>query len=316
MPIDTPAFTPPVVVVTGPTATGKTAAAIRLAEHLPIEVINGDSRLFYRGMDIGTAKPSMEERTLVAHHLIDTHGPADITSVAAFQDRVYALVHEIHNRHALPVLVGGTQQYVNAVVEGWRIPRVAPQPEIRERLQQEAESRGTDYLVDRLRQLDSAAAASTGPNLRRVIRALEVIEVTGRPISEQQGKAGVWFAPLLVGLTMPRDALYGRIDRRVDDMLKRGLDDELRAILASGVPPDAPALSSIGYRQLLPYLRGEQSLEEAAQRIKHDTHRLVRQQQTWLRKSKGLMLVDVTAVDWFTQLLRLVEDHLALHPIP
>jgi tRNA dimethylallyltransferase len=316
MTIDTPPATPPIVVITGPTATGKTAAAIRLADHLPIEVINGDSRLFYRGMDIGTAKPSPEERAAVPHHLVDTLDAAGTTSLAEFQDTVYTLIREVHARHALPVLVGGTQQYVNAVVEGWRIPRVPPHPEIRARFQREAERCGAERLLDRLRDLDPAAANSTGPNLRRVIRALEVIEVTGKPISEQQGKTGVWFAPLLIGLTMPRDALYGRIDRRVDEMLDRGLVDELRVILDSGVPSDAPALSSIGYRQLMPYLRDEQSLEEATQRIKHDTHRLVRQQQTWLRKSTGLMAIDVSGDSWFDTLLQLVMDHLTQHPIP
>ena len=303
-------------MLTGPTATGKTDAAIRLGDRLPVEIINGDSRLFYRGMDIGTAKPTPADRRGVPHHLIDTLDPTESTSLAQFQDQAFALVVQIHGRSRLPLLVGGTQQYITAVVEGWRIPRVAPRPELRTRLQRGIDEHGIDPLLDRLRELDSAAAASTGPNPRRVIRALEVIEVTGRPISEQQGKGDVPFAPLLIGLTMPRDRLYERIDRRVDAMLAAGLVDEVGRLLAAGVPADAPALSSIGYRQVIPFLQGEATLEETAERIRHDTHRLVRQQQTWLRKASGLVEIDVSEPGWFERLRAVVDRHLTAHSIP
>ena len=283
---------------------------------MPIEIINGDSRLFYRGMDIGTAKPSLAERAAVPHHLIDTLDPADAMSLATFQDQVYALIDEVHGRHAVPVIAGGTQQYVNAIVEGWRIPRVAPEPELRERLQREADSLGREHLAARLAGLDPIAAESIGLNLRRIIRALEVISVTGRPISDQQGKSEVTFAPLLVGLTMPREMLYPRIDERTDRMIANGLVEEVRSLLERGIPPTAPSLSSIGYRQVLPYLRGEQSLREVTDRIKHDTHRLVRHQQTWLRKSEGLVELDVSVDGWFDRLLGAVHDHLAMHPVP
>jgi tRNA dimethylallyltransferase len=302
-------------VLTGPTATGKSDAAIRLAAHLPIEVINGDSRLFYRGMDIGTAKPLPEERAAVPHHLIDTLDPAETMTLARFQDEVYALIDAVHGRKRLPLLVGGTQQYINAVVEGWRMPRVPPQPELRERLRAESDAHGHDRLLVRLRDLDPAAADAIGQNLRRVIRALEVIEVTGRPISEQQGKGEVSFAPLVVGLTMPRDLLYARIDRRVERMVASGLLDEVRALLASGVPEDAPALSSIGYRQVLACLRGTESIETATERIRNDTHRLVRQQQTWLRRSRGLLEIDVSSAGWFDRLRSVIARHVDDHPI-
>ena len=304
------------VVLTGPTATGKTAAAIRLGKLLPIEVINADSRLFYRGMDIGVAKPTAAEQEAVPHHLIDILDPGDTATLAGFQDDAYRLIREIHGRHALPLLAGGTQQYINAVVEGWRIPRVAPQPELRVQLEREAERHGREHLLERLRTLDPAAAESTGPNLRRIIRALEVIEVTGRPISEQQGKSDPWFASLLVGLTMPRELLYPRIDRRAEEQIEAGLIDEVRGLLERGVPPDAPALGSIGYRQVLPHLRGEATLEETVERIKHDTHRLVRHQETWLRKMPNVIAIDVSEDGWFDRLLATIERFLELHPIP
>lgn len=303
-------------MLTGPTASGKTATAIRLADHFPLEIINGDSRLFYRGMDIGTAKPTSAELAAAPHHLVNTLDPGEGMSLAEFQDQVYALIDEIHGRGVLPMIVGGTQQYINAVVEGWQIPRVEPQPELRQQLQREADEHGRDYLLARLELLDPAAASSTGPNLRRIIRALEVIEITGRPISEQQGKSEVAFAPLLIGMTMPRDLLYPRIDRRVDQMIEDGLVDEVRGLLDKGLSPDAPSLSSIGYRQVLPYIEGDQSLEEVTERIKHDTHQLVRHQQTWLRKSRDLVTVDVSEDGWFEHLVELIHDHLGHHPLP
>jgi tRNA dimethylallyltransferase len=267
-------------------------------------------------MDIGVAKPTPTERAAVPHHLIDILDPAETATLAQFQDDAYRLIREIHARGALPLLAGGTQQYINAVVEGWRIPRVEPQPELRERLGREADERGRGHLLERLRRLDPAAAESTGPNLRRIIRALEVIEVTGRPISEQQGKSEPPFASLLVGLTTPRDELYPRIDRRAEAQIADGLVDEVRGLLDRGVPPDAPALGSIGYRQVLPYLRGEATLDDAVERIKHDTHRLVRHQETWLRKTPDLIEIDVSEEGWFDRLLTTIRTFLDKHPIP
>jgi tRNA dimethylallyltransferase len=310
------ALKPPIAVITGPTATGKTAAALGLARHVPMEVINGDSRLFYRGMDIGTAKPSRSERSSVPHHLIDTLDPDQSTSLAEFQDQVYALIPQVLDRGRLPVIVGGTQQYINAIVEGWRIPRVSPQQDIRQRLEEEAARFGRNRVLKRLERLDPDAAASIGTNLRRAIRALEVIEVTGKPISAQQGKSEVPFEPLLIGLSLHREALYHRIDRRVHQMIAAGLVAEVQSLLDRNVPPTAPALSSIGYRQVLPFLAGEVTEAEMIERIQLDTHRLVRHQQTWLRKTPNLVQVDVSNPNWHDQLLKRVESHLAAFPLP
>ena len=293
----------PVLVLTGPTATGKTATAIELARHYTLEIINGDSRLFYRGMDIGTAKPSAAERAAVPHHLIDMLDPGDAMSLAEFQDQAFALIREIHQRDRLPVIAGGTQQYINAVIEGWKIPRVSPQPELRARLEQEAREHGREQLRERLARLDPVAADSIGLNTRRLIRALEVIEATGRPISEQQGKGDVDFAPLLISLTMPRNQLYERIDDRSHAMVEAGLVDEVRSLLEAGVSPDASAFSSIGYRQVIPYLSGEIDHDQMITRIQHDTHRLVRHQETWLRKSSAAITIDVSEHGWFSSVI-------------
>lgn len=296
----------PVAILTGPTATGKTTAAIRLAGDVDIEIINGDSRLFYRGMDIGTAKPTADEQAMVPHHLIDTLDPADAMSLAQFQDQAFALIDAIHARGRLPVIVGGTQQYINAVVEGWVIPRVAPQPELRARLQVEAEQHGREALRERLMAVDPEAAESIGLNTRRLIRALEVFEVTGRPISEQQGKRETPFSSHVIALTMPRDHLYERIDNRVHALVAAGLVEEVQSLLDRGVSPDAPAFSSIGYRQVVPYLHGDITLEQMIERIQHDTHRLVRQQETWLRKSRNVTWIDASEPGWYERLREVV----------
>jgi tRNA dimethylallyltransferase len=306
--------TPPLIVLVGPTAVGKTARSLDLAERFGGEIVNADSRSFYRGMDIGTAKVSPAERARVPHHLIDILDPGDAVSLASFQDFATAAIHDITARDRLPFLVGGTPQYVNALVEGWQIPRVEPDEAFRRDLERLAEEHGVAPLHERLAKVDPAAAAKIGTNLRRIIRALEVYEKTGRPISEQQAKGPPPFHALELELWLPRDVLYPRIDARVDDQVARGLFGEIRGLLAQGVPPDAPSFSSIGYRQALPYLRGEASAGEVIARIKHDTHRLVRHQETWWRKNPRLVRIDMAGAAPLDQAIRAIENHLHNRP--
>jgi tRNA dimethylallyltransferase len=289
---------PKIVVITGPTAVGKTALGIELALRFGGEVVNADSRYLYRGMVIGVAKPSIAERQGVPHHLIDVCEPNDEMSLATFQEIAMAAIAGVHARGHLSLLVGGTPLYINAVVEGWRIPRVPPQAAIRARLEAEAQTVGSEALTERLRALDPIAAARSGQNLRRVIRALEIHEVTGIAMSEQEGKGPRPFDALEIRLTMPREQLHAAIDHRVDDQIVHGIVNEVRSLLDSGVSPDAPAMSAIGYRQLLPYLRGEETLAEAIVRIKLATHRYVRHQATWLRRNPNLIPIDVTELGW------------------
>ena len=231
-------------------------------------------------------------------------------SLATYQDLAMAAIAAILARGRLPFLVGGTPLYVNAVIEGWHIPRVPPNHAFRAALTAEAAARGLPPLAARLRVVDPVAAERAGTNLRRVIRALEVYEATGIPMSAQEGKGPRPFRTLELGLTMPRSALYQAIDARVDDQIERGLVQEVRALLEGGLDPAAPAMTSLGYRQLLPYLRGEASLEDAVARIKADTHRYVRHQESWLRRNSRLIWLDVTEQGWLERAVTLVERFL------
>jgi tRNA dimethylallyltransferase len=289
---------PRIVVVAGPTAVGKTALGIALAEKFDGEVVNADSRYLYQGFDIGVAKPDLAERRGIPHHLIDILPPDGDMTLARYQDLALGAIAQVVDRSKLPILVGGTPLYVNAVVEGWQMPRVPPNPSLRTALETEADTRGLETLVKRLREVDPVAAERCGRNLRRIIRALEVYKETGIPMSVQASKGPPPFEALELGLTMPRDALYRAIDNRVRDQIERGLVEEVRSLLESGVPESAPAMSSLGYRQLLPYVRGESSREQAIERIRHDTHRYVRHQETWLRRNARLIWLDVTSPEW------------------
>jgi tRNA dimethylallyltransferase len=299
------------VVVTGPTAVGKTAFAIELASRLDGEIVNADSRYFYRGFDIGVAKPSTAERQLVPHHLIDILDPEDDMSLALYQERAYRVIDEIAARGHLPLLTGGTPLYINAVVEGWKIPEVPPNPAFRADLEQQARASGPGSLLERLAAVDPESANRTGTNVRRIIRALEVFAATGKPLSSLQSKGPPPYDVLELGLTMPRKMLYERIDQRIDKQIERGLVEEVRQLIHAGVPAKAPAMSAIGYRQLLPYLSGEESLEIAIERIKSDTRRYVRHQETWFRKNKRLLPIDVTQRGWESGAYALVAHFLA-----
>jgi len=274
----------PLVVIVGPTAVGKTAVSLHLAQALEGEVVSADSRLLYRGMDIGTAKPTAEEQARVPHHMIDVAAPDETVGLAEFQEGAYAAVAEVHRRRRLPLLVGGTGQYVRAVVQGWRIPRVPPHPELRAELEAQAEQEGTEHLHARLARLDPAAAARIDHrNVRRVVRALEVCLVTGRPISEQQGRRPPPYRVLQIGLTRERAALYARADRRAEAMIDAGLEDEVRGLLDAGYGWDVPAMSGLGYLQFRPYFAGRATLEEVLEEIKRATHRFIRHQYNWFR---------------------------------
>ena len=305
---------PKLIVIAGPTAVGKTRLGIELSLRFDGEVINADSRYFYRGMDIGVAKPDIVERRGVPHHLVDILDPNEEMSLAIYQERAMQAIYSVLARGHVPFLVGGTPLYINAVVEGWRIPPVPPNPEFRARMEDKAARLGVSALAERLAVVDPVAAKRCGTNLRRIIRALEVYEATGVPMSQQEGKGPRPFDTLEFGLTMPRAQLYEAIDRRVDDQIQRGLVEEVRLLLEGGVPPDAPAMSALGYRQLLPYFRGETTLDEAIARIKLDTHRYVRHQETWLRRNPRLIPIDVTQPDWIERAAALVAEFLGRPP--
>jgi tRNA dimethylallyltransferase len=275
---------PPLVVILGPTAVGKTEIAIQVAGSLDGEIVSADSRLLYRGMDIGTAKPTPEEQARVPHHLIDVAGPDEDWSLAVYQRQAYRAISAIHARGGLPFLVGGTGQYIRAVVEGWTIPEVKSDPRLREVLEDWAEEVGLHGLHERLAVLDPQAAARIDfRNLRRTVRALEVILRTGRRFSAQRRRQPRPFCALQIGLTRPRAELYARVDARIQAMLEEGLIGEVKRLLERGYSPDLPTLSAIGYREIVGYLQGEISLEEAVALIKRHTRQFVRRQANWFK---------------------------------
>ncbi len=299
------------MVILGPTAVGKSALAIRLAERLPDggEIVSADSRLFYRGMDIGTAKPSPADRARVPHHLIDVAEPNEPWTLARFQQAAFAAIDAIQARGRTPLLVGGAGQYVRAIVEGWTVPAGEPDMHLRAELEEFAAQHGPAALHARLAERDPAAAARIDArNVRRVARALEYALATGEPISRQQRKQPPPYPALQIGLSLPRPALYARIDERVEAMIAAGLVEEVRGLAARGYAWDLPAMSGLGYRQIGQYLRGECDLPEAIRRIKSETRRFVRRQAAWFRPTDpAIHWTDAEQLD-LEELVRLIGE--------
>lgn len=283
----------PLILIMGPTAVGKSKIAIKLAERLEGEIVSADSRLFYRGMDIGTAKPTSAEQRIAPHHLIDVTNPDEIWSLALFQKKAHRVISDIHSRHHLPFLVGGTGQFIRAVTEGWQPPSQPPDYKLRNALERWAGEIGPTALYQRMAQIDLQAAEKIDPhNLRRTIRALEVIFTTGEKFSTQRTSQASPYRLLRIGLTIPRAELYSRIDERVDEMLAYGFLDEVRRLLSQGYSTDLPSLSAIGYRELIDYLKGKTTFAEAVVLIKRHTHEYVRRQANWFKP-------DDPAIHWY-----------------
>jgi tRNA dimethylallyltransferase len=287
----------PLVVIAGATATGKTALAIALAAQLrpawEAEVVSADARQIYRLMDIATAKPTPAERARLPHHLLDIVWPDETLTLADYQRLANTAIKEVWERGRLPLLVGGAGLYIRAVVDGLAIPQVAPQPELRAELEALLAVEGVAALHARLAALDAVTAARIDArNPRRLIRALEVCLVTGRPFSEQQGARPTPYLPLFFGLNMERDALYTRADARIDAMLVAGLIAETEKLLARGYSWKLPSMSSLGYREIGAYLRGEATQDEAITRFKQATHGYIRRQLTWFLRDERIEWLD------------------------
>lgn len=283
------------VAIIGPTGVGKTELAIHLAQRYYGEIINADSRQIYRFIDIGTAKPSKEELASVPHHLFDIIEPNQQFSLAEYQKLAYQAISDIQKRNKLPFLVGGSGLYVWAVLEGWLVPKVAPNELFRLELEQRAAGGKADELYQELLQIDPVAAGKIDPrNVRRVIRALEVTKTGTRPFSELQQKQPPPFQTLIIGLTAERKELYQRVDERIDGMINSGFITEVTQLMAMGYDLDLPAMSSIGYREIGQYLKGELTLEQAVYKIKVGTHRFIRHQCAWFRlKDERIKWFDV-----------------------
>ena len=280
------------IVICGPTAVGKTAAAIGVAERLGGEIVCADSRTIYRGMDIGTAKPTPTQQARVAHHLLDIANPDQVVTLATYREMAIAAMAQIRANGRVPILSGGTGLYIQAVVDGFTIPQVPPDFALRTRLEAlERDHPGT--LHRRLHEVDPIAAARIHPrNVRRLSRALEVYEHTGRPISIQQRRDPIG-AAVQVGLTMDRDGLHRRIEARVDEQLAAGLAGEVQGLPDRGYSATLPAMQGLGYKEIIEYLRGAVSLEDAARRLKRNTRRYAKRQFTWFHRDDRIRWLDV-----------------------
>lgn len=292
-------------VLAGPTASGKTALSLRLARKYGCEILCMDSMQLYRGMDIGTAKPTREEQSLVRHHMLDVAEPTEAYSVARYQDEAEICIKDIHARGKRALLVGGTGLYLRALRHPMALGDTCGDPAFRREMETIAqEDGGRERLHAMLSKTDlKSAEVIHMNNVRRVIRALEVYHLTGVPFSQQpQNHEEPPFQYRVASLTMDRELLYRRIEQRVDDMLKAGLIDEVQRLLDRGVPTTAQAMMGLGYKELIPYLRGECALEEAIYAIKLGTRHYAKRQLTWMRREEDVCWVDSTSSDAFEQL--------------
>lgn len=270
------------IAIVGPTGVGKSHLAVKMAQNFSGEIVSADSRQVYRHMDIGTAKPSRQDMALVRHHLIDIINPNESFSLAQYQELTNNAINGIIGRDRIPFLVGGSGQYVRAVLEGWGIPRVPPNPNLRRDLEEKAAGGGVKELYRELGLADPAAAGRVDRNNpRRVIRALEIARGSAGTAAGNGNNEAPPFRHITIGLTRDRDELYRRIDTRVDRMIEQGLVEEVEKLVNMGYGLNLPSMSGIGYRQIGMYLEGNITLETAIQQIKFESHRFVRQQYNW-----------------------------------
>ena len=287
----------PLLVLAGPTAVGKTALAMKLAGLMHSDIISADSAQIYRGMDLGTAKPTAHEQQQVRHHLIDIVEPDQAFSAADYKRAAENTIVKLWNAGQIPFMVGGTGLYIRAVVDNYAFGKKGADPRLRESLAREAENKGLDTLYKRLKDLDPAAAEKIHPNdQRRIIRALEVFILEGRPISEQVTHSGRDLSPyrsLVFSLMMDRDSLYRRIDNRVDFMIKMGFLEEVEKLSSKGFNGNAPGMQVLGYRQLLDYIQGKRTWPATVEEIKKETRNLAKRQLTWFRRMPRVIGIQI-----------------------
>lgn len=275
--------------IVGPTGTGKSRIAVKVAKELNGEIISCDSMQIYRGMDIGTAKIRPEETGGIPHHALDLVDPDQEFSVADYQAVARRLIKEINERSRLPILVGGTGLYYQAVVDDYELPALPKRPDIRQELNRQADELGSAVLYKRLQDADPVAAQKIKPNDRkRIVRALEVIEISGRKFSEMQGKKTNIYDLAAAGLILPRHILYRKLEERVDQMIKEGLVDEVRKLVERGYSSGLNSMKALGYAQIIRFLQGEITLEVAVNEIKRDTRRYAKRQITWFRRDSRI----------------------------
>jgi len=299
----------PVIAIVGPTAVGKTEIALQLAEAIHGEIVSADSRLFYRGMDIGTAKPTIAERQRIRHHLIDVTEPNQVWSLADFQEAACAAIGDIRDRQKLPILVGGTGQYFRAVVEGWDLPKLPPDEGLRDALEKWSAVIGPYGLHERLAILDPRAAwVIDARNVRRTVRALEVIFRTGRRFSEQRRQGVRPYSLFIIGLQRSRQDLYRRIDERISQMLVEGLLEETQKLIQKGYAATLPSMSAIGYAEMCGVLEGRVDMAEAELLMKRRTRNFVRRQANWFSENDPTIHWLVAAETNVEKIIQLINN--------
>ncbi|MCI6869923.1 MAG: tRNA (adenosine(37)-N6)-dimethylallyltransferase MiaA [Selenomonadales bacterium] len=283
------------IVIAGPTASGKTALAVELARRLDTEIISGDSMLVYKGLDIGTAKPGKKEMGGIRHHLIDILDAGAGFNVTDFINLAKPVITLLNQQGRIPILAGGTGLYIKSLVEGYQFNETSGDPEYRESLQRLAEEKGREYVFDMLRKVNPDAAERLHiNNFRRIIRALEVYHLGGEQISEEKASE-LAYDVFAIGLGWERSVLYERINRRVEIMIEQGLYNEVEGLLKNGISDSCQSMKGIGYKELLPAVRGEISLDEAADKIKQNTRHFAKRQLTWYRKMPYIRWYDAQA---------------------
>lgn len=304
-----------VIIIMGPTASGKTRVSIELAREFNGEILSADSMQIYKYMDIGTAKVTSEEMGGIKHYLIDEVYPDEEFSVARFQEKAYEYIDEIHQKGKVPIIAGGTGLYINSLLYNINFTETISDWELRERLKKEAEEKGNGYLHERLKEVDPEAAEKLHINdIKRVIRALEVYEYTKKPISYHQEvsrEIPPRYRYILVGLRMDRQKLYERIHQRVDAMMAGGLVEEVKRLVEMGYDKNSVAMQGIGYKEILAYLRGEMLLEEAVDLIKKGTRHYAKRQITWFKRLENVYWVDTDTFSEFAELIKNIKNYIA-----
>jgi tRNA dimethylallyltransferase len=284
-----------VIVILGPTCSGKTSLSLKLAEVLKSEIISADSRQIYKELTIGTAKPTPDELAVAKHHFIDSLNPTEEFNVSKFEIEALKIIDELHEQNKIPIVVGGSGLYIKAIVEGlWN--DVDTDKEFREKLLAEKSEFGNQFIYDKLVKIDPKSAASMLPqNWKRVIRALEVFHLTGKPIldfhKEYKRESDIEF--LQFGLKWEREQLYKNIETRVDEMISAGLVDEVKAILDLGYSQELNSLNTVGYKEIIAFLNNEYNLERAIELIKRNTRRFAKRQMTWFRKDENIKWFEI-----------------------
>ena len=272
------------IVLVGPTASGKTSTAISIAKQIDAEIISADSRYFYKELSIGTAKPTLEEMDSIPHYLINVTNLNEEWNLAIYQEQVKKIIRDINLRGRFPILVGGTGQYIRAITEGWKIPKQLPDQKFREAIINWSNQIGYEQLHKGLAVIDPEAAKNIDyRNVRRTVRALEVIYKTGIRFSDQRQKQNVPYDLLVLGIDMPRAELYARIDARIDQMIKDGFIEEVKLLLEQGFRDQLNKIAPIGYQEIIRYVDAEISIEEAILLIKRKTRNFVRRQANWFK---------------------------------